>query len=625
MDGMEMTGTPWFMGPVQLHAYREFECSQNTTEECDYYQGYWHFWYESDHRFALPTVAFFTATILLFALAATFHLVAPRKLLQASLIREVTYLSRFVSYRSYRLSGLNWNSAPLGVLVLGVIGVLYFGLMTLVPQPYYWPDSTTLNYWGGSPPLATRSGWLSLGCMPFVFLTAGKTNWIGAITGVPHERLQVFHRWISYAFFVTALIHTFPFIVYNIKTAQMEMQWRTNMCYWTGVIAIIAQGWLTFASMGPLRNMSYEWFKFSHYVAGLVFMVFLFLHCAYTLSSWDYFIVTGVFFSLSWLYRYARVYFEHGLNNHATLSMTSNGFIRVSVQTKARWHVDQHFFVRFRTPDTHALTVHPFTACSLPSQDSSTSELVFLIRPRGGLTCSLAKRALASPNTKIRVSLDGPYGGIPTRTLRDSQHQLIIAGGSGVGWVLPLLQAFIRQKELDQEKPGTDSRTMKIILATREKGTGEWFGQAITESLAEAGDPDLSPCLEVEVHATGSASSDSPSSPPSNAHPASSSSTEKLPAQSTSTSTNSSSADSSSSSTRTSLFTIKHLPSRPDLPSIVAREADRHGAQGHLDVFVCGPLSMQYDVGNAVAEVQLDALRGRRREVRLYMEHFSWA
>ncbi|KAG8625741.1 hypothetical protein KVT40_006142 [Elsinoe batatas] len=614
MDGMEMTGTPWFMGPVQLHAYREFECSQNTTEECDYYQGYWHFWYESDHRFALPTVALFTATILLFALAATFHLAAPRKLLQTSLIRKVIYLSRFFSYRCYRLSGLNWNSAPLGVLVLGVIGLLYFTFMTLIPQPYYWPDSTTLNYWGGSPPLATRSGWLSLGCMPFVFLTAGKANWITAVTGVPHERLQVFHRWISYAFFVTALIHTFPFIVYNIKTAQMEMQWNTNMCYWTGVVAIIAQGWLTFASMGPLRNMSYEWFKFSHYVAGLVFMVFLFLHCAYTLSSWDYFIVTGVFFTLSWLYRYARVYFEHGLNNHATLSMTSNGFIRVSVQTKARWQVDQHFFVRFLTPDAHALTVHPFTACSLPSQDSSTSELIFLIRPRGGLTSSLAKRALASPNAKVRVSLDGPYGGVPIRTLHDSKHQLVIAGGSGVGWVLPLLQALIRQKELDQEKAGTESRTMKIILATREKSTGEWFEQALRDSFAEANDLDLSHCVQVEVHLTGSASSNSSSSHPvqSATHPAI---------------TTSASADSpsSSSSTRNSAFTIKQLPNRPDLPTLVAQEADLRGTQGQLGVFVCGPLSMQHDVGNAVAEAQLDALRGRRREVRLYMEHFSWA
>ena len=177
----------------------------------------------------------------------------PQSLRQSKLMRWKLAMNRFLSYRSYRIPFLNWNSAPLGILILGLIGTLYFLCMTFIPQPYYWPSSSTLNYWGGSPPLATRSGWLSLGCMPFVFLTAGKSNLITFATGVSHEKLQVFHRWISYAFFVTALFHTFPFIVYNIRTHQMVMQWMTNFDYWTGVVALLAQAWLTFASMGPLR------------------------------------------------------------------------------------------------------------------------------------------------------------------------------------------------------------------------------------------------------------------------------------------------------------------------------------------------------------------------------------
>lgn len=36
--------------------------------------------------------------------------------------------------------------------------------MDLIPQPYYWAD----EIFGDSPPLATRSGWLALACMPFV-------------------------------------------------------------------------------------------------------------------------------------------------------------------------------------------------------------------------------------------------------------------------------------------------------------------------------------------------------------------------------------------------------------------------------------------------------------------------
>lgn len=93
---------------------------------------------------------------------------------------------RYLSYRGFHVKAVHWNSAPLGVLLLGLAGTVFFFCelrpramreekapmteidvlagMDLVPQPYYWSD----EMYGGSPPLATRSGWLSLACMPFV-------------------------------------------------------------------------------------------------------------------------------------------------------------------------------------------------------------------------------------------------------------------------------------------------------------------------------------------------------------------------------------------------------------------------------------------------------------------------
>lgn len=140
--------------------------------------------------------------------------------------------------------------------------------MDLIPQPYYWPS---LDF-GGSPPLGTRSGWLALGCMPFVLsvllhvlypshslltsdsATATKTNWITLLTGVSHERLQVFHRWIAYAFFILALLHTFPFIVYPIRFHDMQMHFKMSLLfYWTGIVALVFQAWLTFASHSAIR------------------------------------------------------------------------------------------------------------------------------------------------------------------------------------------------------------------------------------------------------------------------------------------------------------------------------------------------------------------------------------
>lgn len=130
------------------------------------------------------------------------------------------------------------------------IDKLTYSAMTFGPQPYYWP--TDANY-GSSPPLATRTGWMALGLLPFVLALSAKANMIAALTGIPHEKLQVFHHWTSYAMFVLALIHTFPFIVYHIWKGDMVTQWKTSVVYWTGVVAIIAQAYLTIMSLPFIR------------------------------------------------------------------------------------------------------------------------------------------------------------------------------------------------------------------------------------------------------------------------------------------------------------------------------------------------------------------------------------
>lgn len=53
--------------------------------------------------------------------------------------------------------------------------------------------------------------------------------------------------------FVLALVHTLPFIVYHIWKGDMVEQWKTSVVYWTGVVALVAQGYLTIMSIGPVR------------------------------------------------------------------------------------------------------------------------------------------------------------------------------------------------------------------------------------------------------------------------------------------------------------------------------------------------------------------------------------
>jgi Ferric reductase like transmembrane component len=84
-------------------------------------------------------------------------------------------------------------------------------------------------------------------------LLSSKLNLIRYLTGISHEKLMVFHRWTSWAMFLLALVHTFPFIVVHIKKGDMMLQWRTSVVYWTGVAALTPQAYLNIMSIGVIR------------------------------------------------------------------------------------------------------------------------------------------------------------------------------------------------------------------------------------------------------------------------------------------------------------------------------------------------------------------------------------
>jgi predicted ferric reductase len=217
----------------------------------------------------------------------------------------------------------------------------------------------------------------------------------------------------------------------------------------------------------------------------------------------DYFIATGVLFAGSWLHRQIRIYFEHGTKHHAELCLAQNGFIQVTVPTKARWRVGQHFFVRFLTLGMHAWTIHPFTACSLPAlhaTDAPMNELLFLIRPRGGFTSRLANFLESHANPRMRVLLDGPYGGVDMRKIEASQRMLVIAGGSGAGWTLPFILAFLRKAT--SSKDGATARpSLRIVLATRDSPTKHWYESEVRRLLGDVS-KELKSAVGIEIYTT---------------------------------------------------------------------------------------------------------------------------
>lgn len=267
-------------------------------------------------------------------------------------------------------------------------------------------------------------------------------------------------------------------------------------------------------------------------------------------------------------------------------------------------------------------------------QANESSELVFYIRPNGGFTATLYAHALKHPGSLVSVLVDGPYGGINLQTYTNVDHLLVVAGGSGAGWCLPFVEQFVRYGVPHQDaglankedvhveigsRTGSLVRPMslRLILATRNNTNRTWFIGAVNEILAKYGTTESSSDVHVEVYLTGDAAKEAEFS-------------------------NKGSEDalmpSGSSSAGDEIGIPKHnqggtapgpvFDGRPQLPSIIKEETEKvWEEQESLAVYVCGPMTMQNDVRNAVAAENLEILSGSSRAggVYLHSEHFSWA
>ncbi|KAH6679077.1 ferric reductase [Halenospora varia] len=596
---------PWLDQPVMLHSSREDTCKL-TAAQCKYRSGHWRYWYQADHVYGHATIYFMCAIIGVFMVAnysgrilAILKKDNPSKGNKSR--QRVVGVVRYLSNKTFRVQALGWYSPSMGVILLGLAGVIYFFSLTLGPKPYYWPNTKTLSY-GNSPPIATRTGWMSLALMPFLMMASSKTNWITLLTGISHEKLQVFHRWISWTMFILALIHTFPFIVVHIQKGDMTMQWRMSVVYWTGVAALIPQAWLNIMSIGPIRNRFYESFKVGHYIAIVFFLFFLFIHCDFTLTSCDYFIATLALYLPTMIYSWSRTATHTNPSHRAHLSILPDQTLHISIPTPMTWAPGQHVFLRFRGVGIHALATHPFTICSLPS----SQQMEFLVKVRGGITSRLAK--LAENGASVPVSIDGPYGSaVVAEKLKGFEKVLLVAGGSGAGYLLPFVESL-----------ASAGKAVQVVLAVRHRESATWFSEVMEKIMGfeEKGG------VRVEIHVTDDAPGHKSEEV---VHDASSAET---PTPDTHSAAEDIEKVATNSKTKplhqahSSRTTIIEGNGRPQLRKVIE---DLTAGGESVGIAACGPAGMMYDVQNACAEAQARRVKGKSEGgVWFHSEAFSW-
>lgn len=265
-------------------------------------------------------------------------------------------------------------------------------------------------------------------------------------------------------------------------------------------------------------------------------------------------------------------------------------------------------YLRFLTGGMHTLTAHPFTICSIPRQ-GQRNEMVFYIQPRGGITARLATIAQKSPEASVRVLLDGPYGGVTDRWFAGFDRSLIVAGGAGAGFSLPMIEHFLQRQHAEAANP-----EMEVIVATRDLEFREWYCRALDDIIARyphAGNT-KAPCISISFHETGTSGENrSTSSNPESQAYGGDKEVIETPGKSSESEWQSSSG----------LVSLRTYNERPDVFAISRRAIEQPGSVG---LVTCGPASLVFDLGQVAAEAQKRILQGGgAREVWFYKENFS--
>lgn len=219
----------------------------------------------------------------------------------------------------------------------------------------------------------------------------------------------------------------------------------------------------------------------------------------------------------------------------------------------------------------------------------------------------------------------------------DSDHLLVVSGGSGAGWCLPFIDQIAKHrliladeeqgrvvrgneavatKRPDNRSSSSRPLSMRVILATRDTSCRTWFLRAVSELLSKYSENDSSSNVDIQVNVYLTENAMQPTDLENNL------------TQDPASKGSASSANENNIREKGHNIDVleREFEGRPQLPQIIQEAVSVAEAGQSLSVFVCGPKTMQNDVRNAVAKENRKIVRGSKvNSVYLHTEHFSWA
>ena len=402
--------------------------------------------------------------------------------------------SRPVFGRVTRLQVLILQVLTTYLIIFTFVGIVYKTWVTPVKHsPGVYNTRTGLGPW------ADRIGVLAYALIPLSVLLTSRESVLSLITGIPYQHFNFLHRWLGYIIYIQSTLHTIGWVLVEGKLYQPQpSEWnefiaQTYMVW--GVVAMVLMSFLFFLSLPcAIKFTGYEFFRKAHYVVAMLFIGACWghwakLYCWLLASLVVWLVDRGVRLVRTGLLHYG--YLERSTSKMEFKSIkaavkvfpdpTNGDVVRLDFEHNHQpWKVGQHFYLCF--PECSIWQSHPFTPCTLPSFGRSAQHHTYLMRAKKGETRKLADLAKSqygssptkktNPPNKTPVILAGPYGLSTIGPLHNAAdvNVLCVAGGSGITFVLPVLQHLIREPDTFQSH-----RKVELIWAVRRKSDLEWI------------------------------------------------------------------------------------------------------------------------------------------------------
>jgi predicted ferric reductase len=268
-----------------------------------------------------------------------------------------------------------------------------------------------------------------------------------------------------------------------------------------GCVAMALISFIFLFSLRPIiRITGYEFFRKSHYIVALLYIGACWGHwtrlACWMIASFGLFgLDRGLRLLRTLLIHFGKKDASKGIGFRsavATITLHPDPEATVLILDfefpHSAWKNGQHFFLTF--PELSLWQSHPMTPASLPT-NGRTQHHRYIIRARAGETGRLARLAAAklqaSEGSSITtpVILNGPYGAtiLPTSLPTAPTNILAIAGGTGISFALPIIQAAIASA-----KETGLSGAFHLVWVIHKTKNVSWIAQelaSLRETLAE--------------------------------------------------------------------------------------------------------------------------------------------